>query len=81
MLKKFKKWFTPVTSDAELTEGVFADEYANTTVRMTIAQQYRNRFPEPMETPVTHPWKFDPLNPPQGWRYDPYYELWINYDI
>jgi hypothetical protein len=76
MLATIKRWFRPVADD-QLVEGVFANDYADTTVRMTIAQEYRNRFPEPVETPVTHPWKFDPLNPPQGWRYDPYYELWI----
>jgi len=76
MITIFKRWFRPVV-DTQLVEGVFANEYADATVRMTIAQQYRNRFPTPSETPVTHPWKFDPLNPPRGWRYDPYYELWI----
>jgi len=75
MLKKIKSWFATSNSD-HLIEGLFADEYTSTT-RMIIAQQYRNKFPTPTETPVTHPWKYDPLNPPQGWRYDPYYELWI----
>lgn len=75
----FKKLWKMVTSTTEfnLVEGMYADEYKDSTTRMTILQSYRSRFPYPVKTPWTHPWQFDPLNPPEGWRYDPYYELWL----
>ena len=76
MLKKIKSWYTS-TSSVHLVEGKSADKYQDTKTRMAITRQYQNRFPVPSDTPVTHPWKFDPLNPPQGWQYDPYYELWL----
>lgn len=75
MFERFKKWFN--NSDNSLVEGLYADDYRSADKRMLIAQLYRQRFPLPAETPQTHPWKYDPLNPPIGWRYDPYYECWV----
>jgi hypothetical protein len=62
-----------------LREGVFADEYSETT-QDQIRHSYFTRWrPEALApTPLTHPWLFDPCEPPQGWRYDPYYETWTN---
>ncbi len=59
-----------------LIEGVWADQYQDPEVKQQIRERYQQRWcPEP--TPQTHPQQFDPLQPPQGWRYDPYYEIWI----
>jgi hypothetical protein len=64
-------------TNINLIESLSADQYTDLGQQCYIRDQYQKRYPTPVETPVTHPWKFDPLNPPQGWRYDPYYELWI----
>ena len=56
---------------------MYADQYNNQQVRDYIQSEYRKKFPLPKETPETHPWKFDPLDPPEHWRFDPYYEFWI----
>ena len=61
-----------------LVEGAWADQY-NEQQQDRIRQQYlarwRPTFTQP--TPESHPWMFDPCEPPEGWRYDPYYELWV----
>jgi hypothetical protein len=65
-----------------LVEGLYADEYPDCdsgSQRAQIREEYRQRWPRPdMDpTPLSHPWLFDPCDPPEGWRYDPYYELWL----
>lgn len=60
-----------------LHDGFWADEYTSPDHISYIKQQYSARYQPPGETPITHPWKFDPVCPPSGWRYDPYYEMWI----
>ena len=62
-----------------LYEGLTAEQYTDPGIRTKIAQDYAQRW-RPKKTPGTHPELFDPLNPPQGWRYDPYYECWITHD-
>jgi hypothetical protein len=60
-----------------LIEGVWADEYAQADPRrQIIARDYRDRYCQ-LPTPLSDPQLFDPLSPPQGWRYDPYWECWI----
>jgi len=80
-MKSFLKqvFFGTPTTDS-LVEGVYADQYSQPEVRARIKEQYLKRWhPEHQpKTPLSHPWLFDPLNPPQGWIYDPYYELWLN---
>lgn len=61
-----------------LVEGVYADQYTGSAIQQEIKEKYVKRFPNPVQTPQTHPWKYDPLTPPTGWRYDPYYEIWLN---
>lgn len=77
MLTLLKRLLAPPAFDP-LIEGVWADEY-NPKDQDAIRQAYRKRWhPEyALPTPQSHPWLFDPCEPPQGWRYDPYYELWI----
>lgn len=58
-------------------ESKWADEIKDTELRALIDTEYQKRWPEPAQTPNTHPWRYDPFNPPQGWRYDAYYEMWI----
>jgi hypothetical protein len=82
MLATFiKKLFSEPEVDP-LIEGRFADQYPEEEggeVRSYIRTQYRQRWPSPEsdKTPLTHPWLYDPCDPPRGWRYDPYYELWM----
>jgi hypothetical protein len=57
-------------------EGVYADQY-HEPLRTTIRQEYQQRYTLSEPTPLTAPHLFDPCEPPAGWRYDPYYELWI----
>lgn len=75
--KTIKKFFTSYTDYDPLIEGIYADQYVSQDLKDKIKQRYAESHPEPVETPETHPWKYDPLSPPQGWKYDPYYELWI----
>ena len=67
---------TPTTDN--LVEGVYADQYQDDDLQLKIRSEYRARWIKPAETPLTHPWLFDPCAPPPNWRYDPYYETWIN---
>lgn len=65
----------------DLVEGQYADQYPEhdgPSTRSYIREQYRQRWRDPdlTATPYSHPWLFDPCTPPQGWRYDPYYEIW-----
>jgi hypothetical protein len=73
IFKHFKLW----QGVDPLIEGMYADQYNNQQIKDSIRESYKKAHPEPKETPLTHPWKFDPCNPPVGWRYDPYYGLWV----
>lgn len=55
----------------------WADEYTAPEYLKYIREQYRLKH-APVKTPLTHPQDYDPINPPHGWRYDPYYECWVN---
>ena len=72
-----KKLFSSSVDYDPLIEGLYADDYTNQEVKTLIKERYLRAHPVPVDTPETHPWKYDPLNPPKGWRYDPYYELWL----
>ena len=60
-------------------EGPTAEQYTDPATRARITEDYAQRW-RPKTTPSTQPELFDPLDPPQGWRYDPYYECWITHD-
>lgn len=62
-----------------LYEGLTAEQYTDPAMRAKICQDYALRW-RPKPTPATHPQLFDPMTPPQGWRYDPYYECWITHE-
>lgn len=79
MIKFFKKLFASNIKFDYLIEGMYAHNYTKESVRQMIAQDYKKKF-TPIVTPLTHPEQYDPLNPPAGWMYDPYYELWLNTD-
>jgi hypothetical protein len=70
-----KSFFRSFVSDPVI-EGLYADQYTDSESRDQISGRYKERYQQ-HTTPLTHPWLFDPLNPPRDWRYDPYYELWI----
>jgi hypothetical protein len=57
-------------------ESIWADEYADKNLRSYIREEYKKRHMLEL-TPLTHPQKYDPCRPPNGWRYDPYYEIWL----
>jgi hypothetical protein len=57
-------------------EGVWATDIQDPETRARISQRYQQRFSQPQPNPETHPWLFDPFDPPPGWKYDPYYEWW-----
>ncbi len=59
-----------------ITEGPMAHDYTNASVRKEIYEAYNKRYKISV-TPLTHPEHYDPLDPPLGWAYDPYYEIWI----
>lgn len=70
------KIFFGETALDSLIEGVYAHNYTDPAIQQQIRDRYiKTHTPE--VTPITDPLKFDPLNPPQGWVYDPYYEFWI----
>jgi len=76
MLHRLKDFFRDRARSRDLLEGVFAHNYRDPAVREEIQQQYRSRY-KTVITPLTDPEKFDPLAPPKGWAYDPYYECWV----
>ncbi len=87
LIRTVKQWWQRQDHDwtDPLIEGVYADqypEYDGVGPRTQIRRDYAARWPEPdaNPTPLTHPWLFDPCEPPRGWRYDPYYECWIKND-
>lgn len=77
MKEFFKKLFFGNDNYDRLIEGMYAHNYTDESVRQQISQEYKQRF-NPEVTPLTNPEKYDPLYPPEGWMYDPYYELWLN---
>lgn len=78
LIRKLKHWWATQDHGWQdpLIEGWQADQYQDPAIRDRIAREYRERYSQ-RETPQTHPWLYDPLAPPQGWHYDPYYEVWI----
>lgn len=74
-LPKLFRW----TEFETIPEGIMAHEIKDEKIRLEIAANYNKLYRPPM-TPFTHPEKYDPLNPPTGWAYDPYYECWIQRD-
>ncbi len=79
MITFLKNLFAAPTFDP-LIEGMYADQYAP-ELQAELRSQYLDRWSPDRQprTPFTHPWLFDPCAPPQGWRYDPYYECWVNF--
>jgi hypothetical protein len=63
-------------TQVNLLETLWADQYTDPQLRSQITERYLE-IHTPRVTPLTQPLQFDPLNPPQGWRWDPYYELWV----
>jgi hypothetical protein len=79
MFKWFWEWVNAREYDP-MIEGVLAHNYSDVSVRTKIMERYKTVYPFPVNTPATHPWLFDPLDPPEGWAWDPYYELWLKID-
>jgi hypothetical protein len=78
LISKLKQWLGSLNKFDSYVEGLWADQYQDSRLRSRIQTEYQARYQQ-QTTPLTHPWLFDPLNPPQGWRYDPYYEMWITH--
>ena len=77
MIEFFKNILDKVTFDKYI-EGVYAHQYNDESLRLEILENYNKKY-KPAPTPLSHPERFDPLNPPKGWAYDPFYEMWIEY--
>ncbi len=60
----------------DFDELTWADEYQDPLARKQISEAYQRRY-KPAANPITHPHLYDPLYPPSGYRYDPYYECWV----
>ena len=77
LIRKLKRWWAAQDLDwaDPLIEGWYADQYRDPAIRERITREYQQRYHQG-PTPLTHPEQFDPLQPPQGYRYDPYYEFW-----
>jgi len=75
-MKNLLKIFQPKPDT--LIEGVYAHDYPD-VAQKRIKDDYVKRWgcKAPLAAPDTHPWLFDPCNPPEEWYYDPYYETWI----
>ena len=76
MKELFKKILFGETAYDNLIEGVYAHQYGSDEIKKQIKVKYLKKH-TPEVTPFTDPLKFDPLNPPSNWVYDPYYEMWI----
>ena len=77
MIRKFFKNFLNFDQTSyPIIEGKFADSYTDPATITMIQERYKEQWPKE-STPYTHPALFDPINPPEGWNYDPYYEVWI----
>lgn len=78
MIKFIKQLFKDVEYD-KYVEGKYAHEYEDPAIREEIYIQYQKSYVlNPM--PDTHPELYNPLDPPDGWAYDPFYEIWITTD-
>ena len=73
MINFIKNLFSGETSP--IVEGKFADDYKCPELKRIIQEKYNTLFSEEI-TPATHPTRFNPFEPPKGWRFDPYYEIW-----
>lgn len=78
IIRAVKRWWRAQDHrwDDPLVEGWWADQYRDPAIQSRIRSEYQARYTVE-RTPWTHPLDFDPLKPPQGWRYDPYYECWV----
>jgi hypothetical protein len=78
MKELLKRIFMGETKYDSLIEGVMAHQYPEMQ-QDQIRKDYLTRWsPKPqVKTPHTDPCLFDPCEPPDGWVYDPYYEIWI----
>ena len=74
MFKWFWKWVDSGKFDP-IREGPMAHEYTDPEAREEITRRYNEYYNKPI-TPWVNPDKFDPLNPPEGWAFDPYYFIW-----
>jgi hypothetical protein len=72
-----KSLLKAVFQDLHLTEGIYADQYTNSQLQQQIRDRYISVH-TPKKNPLTNPLDYDPLAPPEGWRYDPFYEIWLN---
>jgi hypothetical protein len=58
-------------------ESQWAHEIQDPALKQKIRKEYQQRWAKPIPDPNSHPWQYDPFDPPMGWKYDAYYEMWI----
>ncbi len=76
MIKLLKEIFVGTNYEV-YHEGMYAHQHKDNVLRERITSEYKEKY-MPVPTPLSHPELYDPLNPPKGWAYDPYYECWVH---
>jgi hypothetical protein len=56
--------------------NLYADQLEEVKDRIEVQKAYNQRYRK-TATPLTNPELYDPLEPPEGWRYDYRYEMWV----
>ncbi len=74
-IKRMARPFQIKFKDSDpIYEGPMAHEYTDPRALSYIEQRYREIH---APNPATNPGLYNPLTPPEGWAWDPYYECWI----
>ena len=76
LVKALKKFFGEFPEGDGIVEGPMAHTYQDSVVRERITKKYLECHTK-ISNPLTDPLNYDPLNPPPGWAWDPYYEVWV----
>lgn len=76
LVKALKKFFEGYPEYDGIVEGPMAHTYQDSAIREKISKKYLDHYAK-IKTPLTDPLDYDPLDPPPGWAWDPYYEVWV----
>ena len=79
-MKRFFKNILLNTNPSPIVEGKFADSYDDPAIISLIKKRYQKKWLSG-PTPITHPELYNPCDPPKGWKYDAFYEVWFEVDI
>lgn len=65
-----------IANDLDCPQTGWADEITDPAHQRRLRERYYQRY-RTSPDPASHPELFDPVDPPDGWRYDLAYEMWI----